>query len=132
MGFRLTNLTRNPSPVYTVVIESGGVVSCNCPQHGLAGACKHADALVAAGVVPTALVAVLREQKRLLDGVEHDFACKDDTIKNLLASVSNLTEKNALLNRQLDEATALLRETEEKLARRRRTRTPPVPLPVAA
>ena len=117
-GFRLTNLTRNPSPVYTVVIESGGVVSCDCPQHGFAGACKHADALTAAGVVPTALVAVLREQKRLLDGVEHDFACRDDTIKNLLASVSNLKEKNDLLQTLLDEAQDMMMDMERPLRRR--------------
>ena len=130
-GFRLTNLTRNPSPVYTVVIESGGVVSCDCQQHGLAALqARRRPGRRRRGADRPGRRHVRAEA--LLDGVEHDFACKDDTIKNLLASVSNLTEKNALLNRQLDEATALLRETEEKLARRRRTRTPPVPLPVAA
>ncbi len=112
-GYRLTNMTRNPSPVYTVVIESGGIVTCDCPQHGIASTCKHCEALVAAGIVPTALVADLREQKRLLDGVEHDFACRDNSIKNLLDSVSSLKEKNDLLQTLLDEAQDFLLDLEK-------------------
>ncbi len=117
-GFRLTNLTRNPSPVYTVVIESGGVVSCNCPQQGIAGACKHADALTAAGIVPTALVAVLQEQKRLLDGAEEEAKRQTASVSNLLDSVSNLKEKNDLLQTLLDEAQDMMMDMERPLRRR--------------
>ena len=63
-------------------------------------------------------MAVLREQKRLLDGAEHDAECHDETVKNLLASVSNLTEKNALLQQLLDEAQDMIMGLEQPKRRR--------------
>ena len=80
--------------------------------------CKHADALVAAGVVPTALVAVLLRAERLLDGAEEEAKGQTASVSNLLDSVSNLKEKNDLLQTLLDEAQDMMMDMECPLRRR--------------
>ena len=86
-GFFLTNLSRDPSPVYAVTVEIGGIVCCNCPQHNRAGQCKHGDALLAAGVLPSALLAALRNRTKLLDEAEAMLKESEDK----LAAVSERT-----------------------------------------
>ena len=73
-GFRLVNLSRDPSPEYRVRLLDGGEVACNCPQFDSAGACKHGDALLAAGLLPSALLGLLQERTKLLDLVEANLA----------------------------------------------------------
>ena len=69
-AFRLVNASRTPSPVYVVRLAVDGQASCNCPAHNRAGRCKHADALLAAGVLPSQLVALLQTRTKLLDEAE--------------------------------------------------------------
>ena len=73
-GFRLVNLSRDPSPEYRVRLLDGGEVACNCRQFDSAGACKHADALTAAGLLPCALLGLLQERTKLLDLAEANLA----------------------------------------------------------
>ncbi len=69
-AFRLVNLTEPPFPVYTVRLALAGLASCDCPAYLRAGQCKHADALVAAGVLPTAFLSLLQDRDRLLAAAE--------------------------------------------------------------
>ena len=73
-AFKVVNSCKDPSPVYVVRLAIDGQASCNCPQHNFAAKCKHADALLAAGVLPAALVGLLQERTRLLDKAEADLA----------------------------------------------------------
>ena len=73
-AFRLVNQSKFPNPVYVVRLAVDGQATCDCPQHNFAGKCKHADALLAAGVLPSALVGLLQERTRLLDKAEADLA----------------------------------------------------------
>ena len=135
---RLTNFQKNPSPVYIVRLATDGQTSCDCPQHSRAGACKHADALLAAGLLPSVLVGALQaaeaESKRVAmlaseEKTAHEldaegFAARiadlelegerqARTVANLSASVSNLKEQNALLQTLLDEAQDFLLDMEK-------------------
>ena len=58
-AFRVVNSCKDPSPVYVVRLAIDGQATCDCPQHNMHAQCKHADALVAAGVLPSALVGLL-------------------------------------------------------------------------
>ena len=107
-GFRLVNLSRDPSPEYRVRLLDGGEAVCNCRQFDSAGACKHADALVAAGLLPSAILGVLRQRTKLLDEAEAELQQCRRNIDNLLETVKNLNERNAqLAERALQMQTAL-------------------------
>jgi hypothetical protein len=69
-GFFLTNLSSDQSPVYAVLVAFDGLVSCNCCQFTLHAKCKHAEALVAAAVLPVGVLAVLQERTKLLNRAE--------------------------------------------------------------
>ncbi len=69
-AFTVLNLTKDPSPKYTVRLSMDGQAVCDCPQHGIAGECKHADALTAAGILPCGIIAVLQTRTHLLDAAE--------------------------------------------------------------
>ncbi len=73
-AFKVVNSCKDPSPVYVVRLALDGQASCDCPQHNMAGKCKHADALLAAGVLPAALIGVLQERTQLLDKAEAELA----------------------------------------------------------
>ena len=73
-AFKVVNSCKDPSPVYVVRLAIDGQASCNCPQHNFAAKCKHADALLAAGVLPSALLGLLAERTRSLDKAEADLA----------------------------------------------------------
>ena len=104
-GFRLVNLSRDPSPEYRVRLLDAGEVACNCRQFDSAGACKHGDALTAAGLLPCALVGLLQQRTKLLDAAE---AKLKDTEDNLKAA-----QARADANLRIGEAR--LKETEAKL-----------------
>jgi hypothetical protein len=71
-GFFLAKLS-DEAPVYAVRVEVDGAVSCNCPQFKTAGACKHAEALVASSVLPVGLLFVLKSRNRLLNHAEAEI-----------------------------------------------------------
>ncbi len=121
-AFRLANLSQDPSPVYTVRLAVDGQTSCSCPRHARAGACKHADALTAAGVLPAAVVAeiaVLQQRTKLLDAAEaecrrladcameertahqHDAQWSAERIADLTETVGNLAERAARLQTEV-------------------------------
>lgn len=123
-GFFLTKLTGKDAPVYAVRVEVGGIVSCNCPQHATGGACKHADALVAAGVLPCGLLAVLRDRTKLLDGFEADAKHQSNSVANLTAAVANLTQRCECLQQMVDEAQDEILRLDKPKPRRRRAAAP--------
>ncbi len=114
-AFRLVNLSKFPNPAYTVRLALDGQASCSCPQHQLAAACKHTDALVAAGVLPCALLGLLLERTKQLHASEaeaqrlaeaaieeqtvhqHDAQWSAERIADLTAAVHNLNERAARL-----------------------------------
>jgi hypothetical protein len=69
-GFFLTNLSSDQTPVYAVLVAFNGTVTCNCCQFTLHARCKHADALVAADVLPVGLIDALRGRTELLNHAE--------------------------------------------------------------
>jgi hypothetical protein len=74
-GFHLREMTQPNHPVYLVRLAADGAVNCSCPQwQGGAEKCKHADALVAAGMLPVGLVQLIAERTRLLDQAEAKLA----------------------------------------------------------
>ena len=73
-AFKVVNSCKDPSPVYVVRLAIDGQATCDCPQHNFAGECKHADALLAAGVLPSALVGLLLSRSQLLDKAEAELA----------------------------------------------------------
>ena len=83
-GFRLVKISADPAPVYAVRLAVDGQAVCNCPQHNRAGQCKHADALLAAGVLPAPLLGAIQAQSKLL--VEAEAMLKETEDK--LAQVS--------------------------------------------
>jgi hypothetical protein len=110
-GFFLTKITSKDSPVYAVRVEVNGVVSCNCPQYNMTWACKHSDALVASGVLPCNLLSLLRCRTLALDfaeanvqRLETESQRQGNSVTNLLASVSNLTQRCDCLQQMVDEA----------------------------
>jgi|SRR5665213_1395729 len=119
-GFFLTKLLDRsvPSPVYAVRVEVGGMVSCNCPQFGIANQCKHADSLVASGVLPVGLLAVLQSRTKVLDEVEVDAKRQAATVANLQSAVATLTEQRTYLEQLLEEAQDLIVRLEKPKAHR--------------
>ncbi len=73
-GYALTERTQNSHPTYHVRLAADGIVNCSCPQWNKAETCKHADALVAAGLLPVRLVEVLAATRHLLDLAEAKIA----------------------------------------------------------
>jgi hypothetical protein len=73
-GFRLVNLSEQPSPVYHVRLSPEAKVSCTCPIFVRSSTCKHADAIVAAGLLPVRLMEMLINFRRLLDSAEERVA----------------------------------------------------------
>jgi hypothetical protein len=74
-GFHLREMTQPSHPVYLVRLSACGAVNCSCPQWQRgAEKCKHADALVAAGLLPVHLVQLIAERTKLLDEAEKKLA----------------------------------------------------------
>ena len=71
-GFRLCNTTntKDTMPLYAVCLAVDGQASCTCPAHEHNGKCKHADALVAAGLLPVALIGLLQDRIQQLNQAE--------------------------------------------------------------
>jgi hypothetical protein len=69
-GFRLVGRSVSPSPIYLVRVDRVGKAFCSCPAFARGGKCKHADALVAAGLLPVALVELVASMSGLLDKAE--------------------------------------------------------------
>ncbi len=126
-GFRLENLTQPPHAVYAVRLAVDGQVTCNCPQHPFGGECKHADALVAAGLLPSALLGMIQERTKQLDAadaeamhVAADAVHQANSITNLIATVANLKERCECLQQTLDEYQTEMVRMEKPKTRRRR------------
>ncbi len=121
-AFRLVNQSVFPNPAYTVRLAVDGQVSCSCPQHSFGLSCKHADALVAAGLLPSQLVGLLSARDKLIDEAtamlqaseaecqrlaelhmsertvyEHDAKFDQERIDDLTATVANLNDQVARL-----------------------------------
>ena len=75
-GFRLLKLTAalDSRPAYCVRLAEDGQVICSCPLNDKTGRCKHADALVAAGLLPGAMIAVVQQRTKLLATAEEKLA----------------------------------------------------------
>lgn len=87
-GFRLVNLSRDPSPEYRVRLLDGGEAVCNCRQFDGAGACKHADALAAAGLLPCGLFGLLQERTKLLNQAERQLAAVSERALQLQTALA--------------------------------------------
>ena len=136
-AFRLVNLSKRPAPVYVVRIAVDGQTSCNCPAHNRAAKCKHADALLAAGVLPSQLVAVLQNRTRLLDAAEAEAHARAEA--NLDYSKVNLNALKLNLDKALDIYADLIlhpafpekefqRLQKERIAAIQRQKVSPVPM----
>jgi hypothetical protein len=69
-GFDLVNRAESPPTAYRVLVSADGAVNCTCPSWQHSERCKHADALVAAGLLPVALLDLLRARTDQLHQVE--------------------------------------------------------------
>ncbi len=84
-GFKLTNRSESPPPVYLVRVRESGALHCSCPAFAWderkgheAGsppdqpdaACIHTEALLAAGAIVRSLVDTLKARTKLLDSAE--------------------------------------------------------------
>ena len=95
-AFRLVKVTDvEVQPVYVVRLSIDGQAACNCPQNHFGGSCKHADALIASGVLPCSLLAKLIDQTRLLDETAEKLTDVSARAQKAEAETLHLTEAAA-------------------------------------
>ncbi len=132
-AFRLVNLSKRPAPVYVVRLAVDGQASCDCPAHNRAGRCKHADALLAAGLLPSQLVALLQSRTQLLDAAEAESqrlaeaAMMERTVHqhDAEAAADRIAELEGELAAVSERAVRLQQEVAVYHARKPQTRRPP-------
>jgi len=145
-GFKVTNRSEDPQPVYLVRVRASGAVHCSCPAYGwderkgqAANAppdqpetsCKHIEALAAANAVTRNMLDVLKDRTKLLDAaelriqqltknreIEIQAACRNaDSLRKTIAQLES--ELHAVSQRAVQLQTSLAAAT---AAPRRRTR----------
>jgi len=115
-GFKVTNRSEEPQPVYLVRVRENGVMYCTCPaflweqrkgqepaapQPQPDAMCKHCEALAACGAVTRNMLDVLKARTKLLDAaeqrieqltknrdIEREAACRNaDSLRRTIADL---------------------------------------------
>ncbi len=101
VAFNLAKLAGPSSPVYLVAVEIGGMASCDCPQHDKAGKCKHVDSMMAAGVLPSALLAALVNRSKLLDEAQAMLQQTEEKLEKAEADLAAVSARAVLLQQEV-------------------------------
>jgi hypothetical protein len=110
-GFRLVQTTDNPHPVYHVRLDTKGAVSCTCPVFvHTKKPCKHSEAIVAAGLLPVALVQLLQARTSLLDTAEARVAEANRQAAAALADLERVAGEASTEQQVHDHDIATLRQ----------------------
>jgi hypothetical protein len=72
LGFSLQ--AKGQTDPYHVMVAADAAINCTCPSWNGPEKCKHTEALIAAGLLPVALIQLLRSRSDLLDQAEAE--CK--------------------------------------------------------
>jgi hypothetical protein len=147
-GFKVTNRSEEPQPVYLVRVRATGAVHCTCPAYGWderkaqspntppqqpEPTCKHCEALAAAGTVTRNMLDVLKARTKLLDAaedrieqltknrdIEREAACRNaDSLRQTIAHLES--ELSAVSQRAVQLQNARAVETAVPRKRSRKT-----------